>query len=53
MSRSKVDWDPRYNVAPSQNVGIIRQNRANPEHHFSLARWGLIPYWAKDATIGY
>jgi putative SOS response-associated peptidase YedK len=49
----EVDWEPRYNIPPSQNVGIIRQDRAKPERHFSLARWGLIPYWAKDPSIGY
>jgi putative SOS response-associated peptidase YedK len=49
----EVDWEPRYNIAPSQEVGIIRQDRAKPERRFSLAHWGLIPYWAKDASIGY
>jgi putative SOS response-associated peptidase YedK len=49
----EVDWEPRYNIAPSQNIGIIRQDREKPERHFSLARWGLIPYWAKDPSIGY
>jgi putative SOS response-associated peptidase YedK len=49
----EVDWEPRYNVAPSQSVGIIRQDRTKPERRFSLARWGLIPYWAKDPSIGY
>jgi len=49
----EVDWEPRYNIAPSQNVPIIRQNRAKPERRFSLARWGLIPYWAMDQSIGY
>jgi putative SOS response-associated peptidase YedK len=49
----EVDWEPRYNIAPSQNVGIIRQDRVQPERHFSLARWGLIPHWAKDPGIGY
>jgi putative SOS response-associated peptidase YedK len=39
--------------APSQSVGIIRQDREKLERRFSLARWGLIPYWAKDASIGY
>ena len=49
----EVDWEPRYNIAPSQSVGIIRQDPAQPERGFSLARWGLIPYWAKDSSIGY
>src|SRR5271169_3941763 len=49
----EVDWEPRYNIAPSQSLGVIRQDREKPERHFSLARWGLIPYWAKDPSIGY
>ena len=49
----EVEWEPRYNIAPSQNVGIIRLDREKPRRHFSLARWGLIPYWAKNASIGY
>ena len=48
----EVDWEPRYNIAPSQDVGIIRQDQAKPERRFSLARWGLIPYWVKDPGIG-
>ncbi len=50
---NEVDWEPRYNNAPSQPVGIIRQDPSRPERHFSLARWGLIPSWATDASIGF
>ena len=49
---NEVDWEPRYNIAPSQQVGIIRQDPSRPERYFSLARWGLIPSWASDASIG-
>ena len=52
-TENEVDWEPRYNIAPSQPVGIIRQNPSTPERHFSLARWGLIPSWATDASIGF
>ncbi len=52
-AESEVDWEPRYNIAPSQPVGIIRQNPSTPERRFSLARWGLIPSWATDASIGF
>ena len=48
----EIDWEPRYNIAPTQNVGIIRQDREAPVRKFSLVRWGLIPYWAKDPSIG-
>ena len=44
------DWSPRYNVAPTQPVPIIRQNPKEPRRDLSLVRWGLIPSWAKDAS---
>lgn len=42
---------PRYNIAPSQDVAIIRFSPAG--RRLDLARWGLIPSWAKDAAGGY
>jgi putative SOS response-associated peptidase YedK len=47
-----VDWDARYNIAPSQNVPVIRQDAKEPIRRASLMRRGLIPSWAKDAAIG-
>ena len=47
-----VDWDARYNIAPTQNVPVIRQDAKEPIRRASLIRWGLIPSWAKDVTIG-
>ena len=41
---------PRYNIAPSQQVLIIRttdRERASAE-----VRWGLVPAWSKDIRIG-
>jgi hypothetical protein len=46
-----VDWVARWNVAPTQEVAVIRQDRNEPKRKFSLMRWGLIPYWAKDISI--
>ena len=43
------DWTPRYNVAPTQLVPVIRQNPKKPQRELSLIRWGLIPSWAKDS----
>jgi putative SOS response-associated peptidase YedK len=40
-----------YNIAPTQQVPIVRLGKEGRE--MVLARWGLIPYWAKDAKIGY
>lgn len=41
--------EPRYNIAPSQNVTVVvqRETRQLTEMH-----WGLIPFWAKDVSIG-
>src|SRR5215467_16320659 len=44
------DWIPRYNVAPTQPVPVIRQNPTEPIRHLSQMRWGLIPSWSKDAS---
>lgn len=41
---------PRYNVAPTQNVVAILNEDSSP--HLALLRWGLIPAWAKDESIG-
>jgi len=45
------DWAPRYNIAPTQPVPVIRQNPKEPIRKLSLMRWGLIPSWAKDSSI--
>jgi putative SOS response-associated peptidase YedK len=44
------DWTPRYNVAPTQPVPVIRQHPKEPVRELSMMRWGLIPLWAKDAS---
>src|ERR1051326_105615 len=45
-------WPPRWNIAPTQQVAIIRQHPTQPRRIFSHVRWGLIPYWAKDPSSG-
>jgi putative SOS response-associated peptidase YedK len=41
------DFPPRYNIAPSQPVLILRAGLKG-EREFHLVRWGLIPSWTKD-----
>lgn len=43
--------EPRYNVAPTQQVPTVRKG-ADGKRHFALLRWGLVPFWAKDLKIG-
>ena len=45
------DWSPRYNIAPTQPIPVIRQNPKEPVRELSLVRWGLIPSWAKDSSV--
>jgi putative SOS response-associated peptidase YedK len=40
---------PRYNIAPGQDILCIMRNR---ENCLEPLRWGLIPHWAKDPAIG-
>jgi putative SOS response-associated peptidase YedK len=46
------DWSPRYNVAPTQPVPVIRQHPKEPVRQVSLIKWGLIPNWSRDASLG-
>jgi putative SOS response-associated peptidase YedK len=48
-----VDWAPRYNIAPAQDVPVVRQDASQPIRSFSLMRWGLVPFWAKDPKAGF
>ncbi len=43
---------PRFNVAPTQPVGIVRMNPNTKQREWALVHWGLIPSWSKDPAIG-
>jgi putative SOS response-associated peptidase YedK len=45
-----TEWTPRYNIAPTQPVPVIRQDPKQPVRTLSLLLWGLIPSWSKDAS---
>jgi putative SOS response-associated peptidase YedK len=44
---------PSYNVAPQTFQPIVRLDAESRQRELALLRWGLIPFWAKDAKIGY
>ena len=48
-----LQWDTSYNVAPQTFQPVIRRNRETGQREIVLMRWGLIPYWSKDAKIAY
>ena len=48
--RSEPLAQPRFNIAPSQHAPVLL--RDNAEDALEMYRWGLIPFWAKDPSIG-
>ena len=42
---------PRYNIAPSQDIAIIRTDQQ--QRYIGPARWGLVPAWSKEARPRY
>lgn len=42
---------PNYNIAPGQTMPVI--TNSGKGNQLELMRWGLIPVWAKDKSIGY
>ena len=49
---SKLGEFPRYNVAPTQPIPAVRQSSSESDAEMVMLRWGLIPHWAKDMSIG-
>ncbi|MBE9193120.1 SOS response-associated peptidase [Gloeocapsopsis crepidinum LEGE 06123] len=45
------EMEPRYNIAPTQSVPVVLYS-AKKQRQLKLMRWGLIPSWAEDASIG-
>lgn len=42
----------RYNMAPTQDVPIVRRTRDGAGRELATVRWGLVPSWAKDLQAG-
>ena len=52
LVRHEWNFPPSYNVAPTQDVAIVRVNKAG-ERTGVRVHWGLIPYWAKGVQPKY
>lgn len=49
----EIDLEPRYNIAPTQNIPVVVEVLKRPGRELLTMRWGLIPHWAENAKIGY
>ncbi len=43
---------PRFNIAPSQKIIVLRTRNHHQRREPALLTWGLVPSWAKDQSIG-
>jgi putative SOS response-associated peptidase YedK len=50
LKESIPAFTPRYNIAPTQMAPVITESASG--RRLELMRWGLVPAWAKDQTIG-
>jgi putative SOS response-associated peptidase YedK len=54
LELEEMPWfAPSYNAAPQSVQPAVRLNRDSGKREVALLRWGLVPFWAKDAKIGY
>jgi putative SOS response-associated peptidase YedK len=47
------NFPPSWNVAPTDNLPIVRYDAKAQHRTLDLMRWGLVPYWSKDLKIGF
>lgn len=50
VTEASVDHEPRYNVAPTQEVLVLVENG---ERRLDKFRWGLVPHWSKGPDTRY
>lgn len=51
-AQAAMEWLPRFNIAPTQDVVVVRPMAEGSGRELALLRWGLIPHWAEDLRIG-
>ncbi len=50
LDETADELSPDYNVAPTDPVPIVRRSARTPSSVLCVARWGLVPPWARDAS---
>lgn len=46
-----IHWEPHYNIAPTEDAPAVALDKEG-NRVFGTFRWGLVPFWAKDASGG-
>src|SRR5881392_2472115 len=47
----RPNFPPSWNVAPTDNLPIIRYDAKAGHRTLDVIRWGLVPYWARDIAL--
>jgi putative SOS response-associated peptidase YedK len=50
LTTPPLEFEARYNVAPTQAAPVVRQDQGGVRSA-AMLQWGLVPSWAKDASI--
>jgi putative SOS response-associated peptidase YedK len=45
---AQSNFPPRYNIAPTDQIPIVRVDPRDGKREVVMARWGLIPFWMKE-----
>jgi putative SOS response-associated peptidase YedK len=51
--RLHYEIEPSYNIAPTTIQPVVRLDRGASERELAPMRWGLVPFWARDANVSY
>lgn len=49
LDQVEIELPPSYNIAPTHDIAVIIEHG---QSILTAMRWGLIPFWAKDESIG-
>ena len=53
LERPTPNIAPSWNVAPTDQLPIVRFDARAGERSLDVMRWGLVPFWAKDIKVGF
>jgi putative SOS response-associated peptidase YedK len=51
--RVPFEIEPSYNIAPMTFQPVVRHDRDTGERELVPMRWGLVPFWARDANVSH
>src|SRR5262245_47770339 len=51
--RPTPNFPPTWNAAPTDLLPVVRFDPKAKEPSLDLMRWGLVPHWAKDLSVGF